>query len=57
MDNQTKPQVNTQLTQGRIASPDATRKRRLEEALRAVEATGNTMMASGIRKALLELVE
>lgn len=33
------------------------RKRRLEEALRAVEAVGNTLMAANIRKALQELVD
>jgi len=31
------------------------RKGRLEEALRAVEAVGNTLMAASIRKALREL--
>ncbi len=33
------------------------RRSRLEDALRAVEAAGNTLMAASIRKALQELVE
>jgi len=37
--------------------PDESRKSRLEAALRAVEAAGNTMMASGIKKALRELAD
>jgi len=54
MDNQTKEQDKTTLGQ---ECPTEGRRRRLEEALRAVEAAGNSMMASGIRKALQELAE
>ena len=33
------------------------RKRRLEEAIRAVEPTGNTFLLNNLRKALQELLE